>query len=118
MAHRRHGFPARRKAAKKRGRLLGIGVVNYVETPVGMPHERVAVSVSADGIELRVGTQSSGQGHETTFRQVVADQLGVTPEAINFMAGDSAMLASGCGTHSDRSMRACRCADGRNLAPA
>jgi aerobic carbon-monoxide dehydrogenase large subunit len=100
-----HGFPARRKAAKKRGRLLGIGVVNYVETPVGMPHERVAVSVSADGIELRVGTQSSGQGHETTFRQVVADQLGVTPEAINFMAGDSAMLASGGGTHSDRSMR-------------
>jgi carbon-monoxide dehydrogenase large subunit len=99
------GFPARRKAAKKRGRLLGIGVVNYVETPVGMPHERVAVSVSADGIELRVGTQSSGQGHETSFRQVVADQLGVTPEAINFMAGDSAMLASGGGTHSDRSMR-------------
>jgi aerobic carbon-monoxide dehydrogenase large subunit len=99
------GFPARRKAAKKRGRLLGIGVVNYVETPVGMPHERVAVSVSADGIELRVGTQSSGQGHETSFRQVVADQLGVTPEVINFMAGDSAMLASGGGTHSDRSMR-------------
>jgi carbon-monoxide dehydrogenase large subunit len=99
------GFPARRKAAKKRGRLLGIGVVNYVETPVGMPHERVAVSVSADGIELRVGTQSSGQGHETSFRQVVADQLGVTPDAINFMAGDSAMLASGGGTHSDRSMR-------------
>ena len=99
------GFPARRKAAKKRGRLLGIGVVNYVETPVGMPHERVAVSVSADGIELRVGTQSTGQGHETSFRQVVADQLGVTPEAINFMAGDSAMLASGGGTHSDRSMR-------------
>jgi aerobic carbon-monoxide dehydrogenase large subunit len=100
-----HGFPARRKAAKKRGRLLGIGVVNYVETPVGMPHERVAVSVSADGIELRVGTQSTGQGHETSFRQVVADQLGVTPEVINFMAGDSAMLASGGGTHSDRSMR-------------
>jgi aerobic carbon-monoxide dehydrogenase large subunit len=99
------GFPARRKAAKKRGRLLGIGIVNYVETPVGMPHERVAVSVSADGVELRVGTQSSGQGHETTFRQVVADQLGVTPDAINFMAGDSAMLASGGGTHSDRSMR-------------
>jgi carbon-monoxide dehydrogenase large subunit len=99
------GFPARRKAAEKRGRLLGIGVVNYVETPVGMPHERVAVSVSADGIELRVGTQSTGQGHETSFRQVVADQLGVTPEAINFMAGDSAMLASGGGTHSDRSMR-------------
>jgi carbon-monoxide dehydrogenase large subunit len=99
------GFPARRKEAKKRGRLLGIGVVNYVETPVGMPHERVAVSVSAESIDLRVGTQSSGQGHETTFRQVVADQLGVPPEAINYLGGDSAMLASGGGTHSDRSMR-------------
>jgi len=100
-----NGFPARRKEAKKRGRLRGIGVVNYVETPVGMPHERVAVSVHPERVDLRVGTQSSGQGHETSFRQVVADQLGVTPEAINFLAGDSSLLASGGGTHSDRSMR-------------
>jgi aerobic carbon-monoxide dehydrogenase large subunit len=99
------GFPKRRAAARKRGRLRGIGVVNYVETPVGMPHERVAVKVSPESVDLLVGTQSSGQGHETSFRQVMADQLGVTPEAINFMGGDSAMLASGGGTHSDRSMR-------------
>ena len=100
------GFPARRKAAKKRGRLLGIGVANYVETPVGMPHERVAVNVSSAGsVDLVVGTQSSGQGHETSFRQVMADQLGVQPDAINFVSGDSATLASGGGTHSDRSMR-------------
>jgi carbon-monoxide dehydrogenase large subunit len=100
------GFPARRKEAKKRGRLLGIGVANYVETPVGMPHERVAVNVSSAGsVDLIVGTQSSGQGHETSFRQVMADQLGVQPDAINFVSGDSATLASGGGTHSDRSMR-------------
>src|SRR5216683_3431468 len=100
------GFPARRREAKKRGRLLGIGVANYVETPVGMPHERVAIKVSATGgVALIVGTQSSGQGHETSFRQVIADQLGVDPEAINFVSGDSATLASGGGTHSDRSMR-------------
>src|SRR6516225_704083 len=100
------GFPARRREAKKRGRLLGIGVANYVETPVGMPHERVAIKVSAAGsIVLIVGTQSSGQGHETSFRQVMADQLGVAPGAINFVSGDSATLASGGGTHSDRSMR-------------
>ena len=99
------GFPARRKEAKQRGRLLGIGVVNYVETPVGMPHERLAVKVSAESVDLVVGTQSSGQGHETSFRQVMADQLGVPPEAINFVGGDSAILASGGGTHSDRSMR-------------
>jgi carbon-monoxide dehydrogenase large subunit len=101
-----NGFRARRKAAKKRGRLLGIGVANYVETPVGMPHERVALSVSAKGkVDLIVGTQSSGQGHETSFRQVMADALGVAPETISFLGGDSAMLASGGGTHSDRSMR-------------
>jgi carbon-monoxide dehydrogenase large subunit len=100
------GFPARRRQAKKRGRLLGIGVANYVETPVGMPHERIALKVSSAGsVDLIVGTQSSGQGHETSFRQVIADQLGVEPEAINFVSGDSATLASGGGTHSDRSMR-------------
>src|SRR6478736_748727 len=82
--------------ARKRGRLLGIGVANYVETPVGMPHERVAGNVSAKGsVDLIVGTQSSGQGHETSFRQVMADQLGVAPDAINFVSGDSATLASG-----------------------
>src|SRR5262249_51627828 len=71
------GFPARRKEAKKRGRLLGIAVANYVETPVGMPHERVAIKISPTSrVALLVGTQSSGQGHETSFRQVVADQLG------------------------------------------
>src|SRR6516164_8342324 len=106
------GFPARRREAKKRGRLLGIGVANYVETPVGMPHERVALKVAKGGergsaarVDLVVGTQSSGQGHETSFRQVIADALGIAPEAVNFVGGDSAALASGGGTHSDRSMR-------------
>jgi len=52
-----------------------------------------------------VGTQSSGQGHETSFRQVIADALGIEPAAVSFVGGDSALLASGGGTHSDRSMR-------------
>jgi carbon-monoxide dehydrogenase large subunit len=99
------GFPARRAAARRRGRLLGIGVANYVETPVGMPHERVKVNVRPQSVDLIVGTQSSGQGHETSFRQVIADRLGVAPETINFVSGDSETLASGGGTHSDRSMR-------------
>jgi carbon-monoxide dehydrogenase large subunit len=98
-------FPKRRAEAKKRGRLRGIGLVNYVETPVGMPHERVKVNVSPNAVDLIVGTQSSGQGHETSFRQVMADQLGVTPDDVNFVQGDTATLASGGGTHSDRSMR-------------
>jgi carbon-monoxide dehydrogenase large subunit len=99
------GFPARRRAAKKRGRLAGIGIANYVETPVGIPHERVEVTVTPDKVELTVGTQSTGQGHETTFAQVMADLLGVRPEDIKFIGGDTALVASGSGTHSDRSMR-------------
>jgi carbon-monoxide dehydrogenase large subunit len=100
------GFPARRRAAKKRKRLLGIGVANYVETPVGVPHERVELKVGPERrVDLLVGTQSSGQGHETAFRQVIADALGIAPETINFVGGDSAAVTSGGGTHSDRSMR-------------
>jgi carbon-monoxide dehydrogenase large subunit len=100
------GFAARRRESKKRGKLRGIGISNYVETPVGIPHERVEVTVNGAGtVELAVGTQSSGQGHETTFAQVMADQLGVHPEEIKFIGGDTAKIASGSGTHSDRSMR-------------
>jgi carbon-monoxide dehydrogenase large subunit len=100
------GGRARAKEAKRRGKLFGRAVCNYVESPVGMPHERVRAHVDAEGfVELAVGTQSTGQGHETSFRQVMADRLGVTPEEIRFVGGDTAALASGGGTHSDRSMR-------------
>jgi carbon-monoxide dehydrogenase large subunit len=100
------GFPARRRAAKKRNKLAGIGLANYVETPVGAPIEWVNVKVMPAGkIEVAVGTQSSGQGHETTFAQVVADQLGVTPEDIKVITGDTKIIPVGGGTHSDRSMR-------------
>ena len=100
------GFAARRRAAKKRGVLAGISIANYVETPVGIPHERIAVTVQPGGvIEACAGTQSTGQGHETTFAQVLADRLGVTPEDVKLLTGDTTQLASGGGTHSDRSMR-------------
>ena len=100
------GFTARRREAKTRGRLRGIGISNYVETPVGIPHERAEVTVLGSGVvELAVGTQSTGQGHETTFAQVMADLLGVRPEEVRFIGGDTQLVASGSGTHSDRSMR-------------
>ncbi len=100
------GFPARKRDAKKRGKLRGIGISNYLETPVGIPHERVEVTVRPEGkIALAVGTQSTGQGHETSFAQVMADLLGVHPEDIIFIGGDTAKIPSGSGTHSDRSMR-------------
>ena len=100
------GFAARKRDSKKRGKLRGIGISNYLETPVGIPHERVEVTVRGDGkVELAVGTQSTGQGHETSFAQVMADLLGVHPEDIIFIGGDTAKIPSGSGTHSDRSMR-------------
>jgi carbon-monoxide dehydrogenase large subunit len=100
------GFPARRREAKKRGNLAGIGIANYVESPVGHPSEYVRVAVHAGRqIVAIAGTQSSGQGHETTFAQVLADRLGILPEEVKLVTGDTAVVPAGSGTHSDRSMR-------------
>lgn len=101
------GFARRRNAAARRGRLAGIGLANYVECPVGAPHERVdlRVDASTDVIELVIGTQSTGQGHETSFAQVVADLTGVSPDRVRMISGDTDKVAIGGGTHSDRSMR-------------
>jgi carbon-monoxide dehydrogenase large subunit len=99
-------FPQRRRDAKRRGKLAGIGIANYVECPVGQPNEYVRVAVrETREVEAVAGTQSSGQGHETTFAQVLADRLGITPEAVKLVTGDTALVPAGGGTHSDRSMR-------------
>jgi len=95
-------FDARRQAAR---RPRGIGIANYVESPVGAPRERVELHVRRDGIEVIAGTQSSGQGHETSFAQVVADQLEVPMEAVRLLTGDTDFVKSGGGSHSDRSLR-------------
>jgi carbon-monoxide dehydrogenase large subunit len=100
------GFPARKAASEKAGRLRGISVANYVESPVGMPRERVALRICAEGkVEVVAGTQSSGQGHETVFAQVVADQLAVPLESITLVTGDTRAGTLGGGSHSNRSMR-------------
>jgi carbon-monoxide dehydrogenase large subunit len=99
-------FPQRRRDAKRRGKLAGIGIANYVECPVGQPNEYVRVTVrETREVEAVAGTQSSGQGHETTFAQVLADRLGIAPEEVRLVTGDTAMVPAGGGTHSDRSMR-------------
>jgi carbon-monoxide dehydrogenase large subunit len=100
------GFSARRTLSTAAGLLRGIGLANYVESPVGAPRERMIVRVPGDGtVEILAGTQSSGQGHETTFAQVVADGLGVDMTSIRLVTGDTSIIAAGGGTHSDRSMR-------------
>ncbi len=100
------GFKMRRKAAKKRGRLLGLGLANYVESSIGAPKERVEITVKPDGrVTVVIGTQPSGQGHETSFAQVVADLLGVPAETVDIVMGDTDIVSVGGGSHSGRSMR-------------
>jgi len=100
------GFPARRAAARARGRLAGIGLANHIESPVGAPVERASIAVQGDGtVEVVIGTQSTGQGHETTFAQVVAERLGVEMETVRIRYGDTGFVSAGGGTHSDRSLR-------------
>ncbi len=100
------GFAIRRREARKRGMLAGIGIANYVESPVGQPNEYVRVTVRSEReVEVVAGTQSSGQGHETAFAQVLADRFGITPDEVKLVTGDTAIVSAGGGTHSDRSMR-------------
>lgn len=100
------GFEARRREAETRGKLRGIGISNYVETPVGWPQEWCEIEICRDGVvNLKVGTQSHGQGHETSFAQVLVDRLGVPFESVRMISSDSDVIKEGGGTHSDRSIR-------------
>jgi carbon-monoxide dehydrogenase large subunit len=92
-------------ASRKGARLRGIGIANYVESPVGSPRERVELHVTPRGVEIISGTHSTGQGHETSFAQVAADRLELPIEQIRLRTGDTAFVKSGGGTHSDRSLR-------------
>jgi carbon-monoxide dehydrogenase large subunit len=99
-------FEERRAQSRANGRLRGIGLANYIESPVGAPRERIELTVRADGsVDIVSGTQSTGQGHETTFAQVIAHHLGVPMEAVKLRTGDTAFVSVGGGSHSDRTMR-------------
>ena len=100
------GFRERKRAAKKRGRLLGLGLSNYVESSIGAPRERTEITVKPEGkVDVVIGTQPSGQGHETSFAQVVADLIAVPVGAVNIIMGDTDIVSVGGGSHSGRSMR-------------
>ncbi len=101
----RDGFAARRAEAEARGRLLGFGACYYMERTGGGPVERAEIRLSADGrCVLRVGTQSTGQGHETAWAQIARQQLGLDWDAITLAPGDSDLLARGGGTGGSRSL--------------
>jgi len=99
------GFPARRAAAAGAGRLRGIGLACYLEATGGGPSERAEIRFAADGsVDVLVGTQSTGQGHETAYTQIISAQLGVPSARIRIVQGDSDRIASGGGTGGSRSL--------------
>jgi carbon-monoxide dehydrogenase large subunit len=104
-AHAADGFKARRRVSRKRGRLRGLGLACFLETARGQPDEVAELQVGTDGrIDLKVGTHSNGQGHETTYAQIAADALGLPLERFLFRQGDTDALDSGGGHGGARSM--------------
>ena len=100
------GFEQRRREAAKRGKLLGRGLANYVESSIGAPNEQARITVRPEGrVDVVIGTQPSGQGHETSFAQVVSDLLHVPVESVKIILGDTDVVKVGGGSHSGRSMR-------------
>jgi aerobic carbon-monoxide dehydrogenase large subunit len=101
-----NGFPQRRKDSARRERLRGIGIANYVEATSGMPRERAEILVRPDGgVDVVIGTLSSGQGHETSFSQLITEWLGIGPEHVRIITNDTDIVTVGGGSHSARSMR-------------
>lgn len=99
-------FEDRRSEAATRGRLRGVAVANYIEIASGVPRERAEVTILPDGvIEVVIGTLSSGQGHETSFAQLITDSFGVTLDEVRLVTGDTDRVSAGGGSHAGRSMR-------------
>ena len=99
------GFEGRRTAAAARGMKRGIGMAYYLEATGGAPTERAEIRFAADGyVDVYVGTQSTGQGHETAYVQLTADQLGIDGDLIRIRQGDTDTIPVGGGTGGARSL--------------
>ena len=100
------GFDARRAEARARGRHRGIGVASYIEINTGFPRERAHVTVHPEGrVDLVLGTLSSGQGHATSFAQLLVEWLGVDLSQVRLVTGDTDVTVVGGGAHSARALR-------------
>ncbi len=99
------GFEARRAEARKAGKLRGIGLASYVEACGGIGEEEAKMTLDADGgINLVIGTMTNGQGHLTAYAQLINDKLGVDPEKVRMIQGDSDVVERGGGTGGSRSL--------------
>jgi len=98
------GFDKRKKDARKRGKLLGIGLSNTIERAAAPGTEGAEVRFDkSGGVTLFAGSNSQGQGHETVFAQIVADRLGIHPDDIRYVQGDTDQVFYGEGTGGSRS---------------
>jgi carbon-monoxide dehydrogenase large subunit len=98
-------FPERRAQSEARGRRRGIGMSYYLEATSGGPVERTEVKFAEDGdVYVSVGTQSNGQGHETAYVMLIAERLGIAPERIHVLQGDTDSIPQGGGTGGARSL--------------
>ena len=99
------GFPGRRAEARARGRYRGLGHAVYIEQSGFPPDEFAELRFDPSGtLTVLMGTQSSGQGHQTAYTQLAAERLGVAPEKIRVAQGDTAAISFGRGTGGSRSI--------------
>jgi carbon-monoxide dehydrogenase large subunit len=98
------GFASRREAARARGRLRGLAVVNAIERAAGPQPEFAEIRFAPSGTaSIFMGTKNQGQGHETTFKQILHERLGLDPAAVRFVDGDTDQVAHGMGSMGSRS---------------
>lgn len=99
------GFAARKSASAAQGKLRGLGLSFYIESILGDPNETTKIEFAEDGmVNLYVGTQSNGQGHETVFAQILHARAGIPFDKVRFIQGDSDRIAKGGGTGGSRSV--------------
>ncbi|MGE5271889.1 MAG: xanthine dehydrogenase family protein molybdopterin-binding subunit [Thiohalocapsa sp.] len=98
------GFARRREEARQRGKIRGIGLANPIEKAAGPGQEFAEIRFHPSGnVTLLMGSKNQGQGHETTFKQVLAEKLGIDPTDIQYIDGDTDRVAFGIGTNGSRS---------------
>ncbi|HEV8030993.1 MAG TPA: xanthine dehydrogenase family protein molybdopterin-binding subunit [Stellaceae bacterium] len=98
------GFPARREDARRRGKLRGIAIANPIEKAAGPGNEFAEIRFHPSGnLTLLMGSKNQGQGHETVFKQVLNERLGIDPAEVQYVDGDTDRVAFGIGTNGSRS---------------
>ena len=99
------GFAQRRAASAKQGKLRGIGLANAIEAAAGPVPEYAEIRFNPSGTAmLLLGTKAHGQGHETVFKQILHEKLGIDPKDVQYIDGDTDRVAFGMGSNGSRSM--------------